>query len=164
MGFISRIKNTQRVAQSKGIPTIFLPMFDALMISFVISWAMFYGSLLILNDFDNTSTHSPWYVSGLYSIFEYTLLVYYGLIIYFLLDKFLLLTIAYQAFIIKQVYKLLHYIDNYLWRKTKRDSVLINKVWKIENKIFDKNYKIPILFTVIFVFVIFFVIRFEVII
>jgi len=74
-----------------------------------------------------------------------------SIITFTILDKIILFFIYLHSYVNKQVLKGITKADMYLWRKTGRDTVIANFIWKLQRKYMSRSKKERKLMTLAFV-------------
>ncbi len=160
--YFEKIKSTKKLAREKNIPVWFLPVFDSLLVSVLISWELSLGTLILLDKWQSIQDYAPWYMEILWEIFPYSFLIYFGIIVFSILDKMIMGSIHIHAFLNKLFFKIINRADMYIWKKTGRDSVISSIIWRIQRKFMSrsKRQRRQMIMVMVSVIVVYYVYRF----
>lgn len=132
--YFERIRNTKKVARDKNIQSWIIPVFDSIIITAYFSWELSIGFWYFLYTWQESHSYSPWYMEMVWNVVSYSFLIFTSIILLSVLDKMILFFIHLHAYVNKLVLDGISKLDMYLWRKTGRDSVITNAIWKIQIK------------------------------
>ena len=149
--YFDRIKQTKKIARDKNIGVWLLPFFDSLLVTIYLSWELSIGTWIVLDTWQNAQTYIPWYMGTLWEVSAFSFTIFVGIITLTILDKIILFFIHIHAYANKLVLAGISRLDMYLWRKTGRDTVIANAIWKIQGKFMSKSKKQRKIMTVAFV-------------
>lgn len=124
--YIQRIKDTKKLAREKNISNWITPVFESVLIISYLSWKITFGD---------------WFVT----------IVIVGIIVITLCGKVIIFFIHIHAYINKIVFQLISKLDMYFWRKTGRDTVITNFIWKLQGKYMSKSKRQKKILNIIFV-------------
>jgi len=151
VNYFQKIKNTKKVAQEKNIGVWLIPVFDALLITIYLSWQLSVGVWILLDTWQSAQPYVPWYMDSLWEVSSFSLTIFMSIITFTILDKIILFFIYLHAYANKLVLRGISKLDMYLWRKTGRDTVITNAIWKLQGKFMGRSKKQRKLMTVAFV-------------
>ncbi len=149
--YFTKIKDTKKVARDKNIGVWWMPVFDAFLITLYLSWELSMGVWFVLDTWQSSQTYIPWYMDTLWQVSSFSLTIFMSIITFTILDKIILFFIFVHSFANKLVFKGINRLDMYLWRKTGKDSVVSNFMWKIQSKYMSRSKKQRKLLTIAFV-------------
>ena len=151
VNYFAKIKDTKKVAQEKNIGVWLIPVFDALLITIYLSWQLSVGVWILLDTWQSAQPYVPWYMDSLWEVSSFSLTIFMSIITFTILDKIILFFIYLHAYANKLVLRGISKLDMYLWRKTGRDTVITNAIWKLQGKYMSRSKKQRKLMTVAFV-------------
>ena len=151
VNYFAKIKDTKKVAQEKNIGVWLIPVFDALLITIYLSWQLSVGVWILLDTWQSAQPYVPWYMDSLWEVSSFSLTIFMSIITFTILDKIILFFIYLHAYANKLVLRVISKLDMYLWRKTGRDTVITNAIWKLQGKYMSRSKKQKKLLTVAFV-------------
>ena len=151
VNYFAKIKDTKKVAQEKNIGVWLIPVFDALLITIYLSWQLSVGVWILLDTWQRAQPYVPWYMDSLWEVSSFSLTIFMSIITFTILDKIILFFIYLHAYANKLVLRGISKLDMYLWRKTGRDTVITNAIWKLQGKFMSRSKKQKKLMTVAFV-------------
>ena len=151
VNYFAKIKDTKKVAQEKNIGVWLIPVFDALLITIYLSWQLSVGVWILLDTWQSAQPYVPWYMDSLWEVSSFSLTIFMSIITFTILDKIILFFIYLHAYANKLVLRGISKLDMYLWRKTGRDTVITNAIWKLQGKFMGRSKKQRKLLTVAFV-------------
>ena len=151
VNYFAKIKDTKKVAQEKNIGVWLIPVFDALLITIYLSWQLSVGVWILLDTWQSAQPYVPWYMDSLWEVSSFSLTIFMSIITFTILDKIILFFIYLHAYANKLVLRGISKLDMYLWRKTGRDTVITNAIWKLQGKFMSRSKKQKKLMTVAFV-------------
>ena len=151
VNYFAKIKDTKKVAQEKNIGVWLIPVFDALLITIYLSWQLSVGVWILLDTWQSAQPYVPWYMDSLWEVSSFSLTIFMSIITFTILDKIILFFIYLHAYANKLVLRGISKLDMYLWRKTGRDTVITNAIWKLQGKYMSRSKKQRKLLTVAFV-------------
>ena len=151
VNYFAKIKDTKKVAQEKNIGVWLIPVFDALLITIYLSWQLSVGVWILLDTWQSAQPYVPWYMDSLWEVSSFSLTIFMSIITFTILDKIILFFIYLHAYANKLVLRGISKLDMYLWRKTGRDTVITNAIWKLQGKFMGRSKKQRKLMTVAFV-------------
>ena len=151
VNYFAKIKDTKKVAQEKNIGVWLIPVFDALLITIYLSWQLSVGVWILLDTWQSAQPYVPWYMDSLWEVSSFSLTIFMSIITFTILDKIILFFIYLHAYANKLVLRGISKLDMYLWRKTGRDTVITNAIWKLQGKFMSRSKKQKKLITVAFV-------------
>ena len=151
VNYFAKIKDTKKVAQEKNIGVWLIPVFDALLITIYLSWQLSVGVWILLDTWQSAQPYVPWYMDSLWEVSSFSFTIFMSIITFTILDKIILFFIYLHAYANKLVLRGISKLDMYLWRKTGRDTVITNAIWKLQGKFMSRSKKQKKLMTVAFV-------------
>ena len=151
VNYFAKIKDTKKVAQEKNIGVWLIPVFDALLITIYLSWQLSVGVWILLDTWQSAQPYVPWYMDSLWEVSSFSLTIFMSIITFTILDKIILFFIYLHAYANKLVLRGISKLDMYLWRKTGRDTVITNAIWKLQGKFMSRSKKQKKLMTMAFV-------------
>ena len=151
VNYFAKIKDTKKVAQEKNIGVWLIPVFDALLITIYLSWQLSVGVWILLDTWQSGQPYVPWYMDSLWEVSSFSLTIFMSIITFTILDKIILFFIYLHAYANKLVLRGISKLDMYLWRKTGRDTVITNAIWKLQGKFMGRSKKQRKLMTVVFI-------------
>ena len=151
VNYFAKIKDTKKVAQEKNIGVWLIPVFDALLITIYLSWQLSVGVWILLDTWQSGQPYVPWYMDSLWEVSSFSLTIFMSIITFTILDKIILFFIYLHAYANKLVLRGISKLDMYLWRKTGRDTVITNAIWKLQRKYMSRSKKQRKLMTLAFV-------------
>ena len=134
--YIKRIKDTKKVAREKNIGIWFVPVIDSIIIILYASWEI---SIIIMYNEQDPNV-------GLFSFITLTCLAMLTI-----LDRLILFFIRFHAYVNKLVLQGISKLDMYFWKKTGKDAVVTNSIWKLQGKYMKRTKKQKRMLTVMFV-------------
>jgi hypothetical protein len=149
--YFKRIKETKKVARDKNIGVWLLPVFDAFLITLYLSWELSVGVWFLLDSWQSGQTYIPWYMDSLWELSSFSLTIFMSIITFTVLDKIILFFIYVHSYANKLVLQGITKADMYLWRKTGRDTVITNFIWKLQRKYMNRSKKEKKIMTMTFV-------------
>ena len=149
--YFQKIKDTKKVARDKNIGVWLMPVFDALLITIYLSWQLSVGVWFLLDTWQSGQPYVPWYMGTLWEVSSFSFTIFMSIITFTILDKIILFFIYLHAYANKLVLQGISKLDMYLWRKTGRDTVITNAIWKLQGKFMSRSKKQKKLMTVAFV-------------
>jgi len=152
--YFQKIKDTKKVAQDKNIGVWLIPVFDSLLITMYLSWELSMGVWFMLDSWQSGQPYVPWYMGTLWEVSSFSFTIFMSIITFTILDKIILFFIYLHAYANKLVLRGISKLDMYLWRKTGRDTVITNAIWKLQSKFMSRSKKQRKLMTMAFVGVI----------
>ena len=123
VNYFAKIKDTKKVAREKNIGVWLLPVFDAFLITLYLSW----------------------------ELSSFSLTIFMSIITFTILDKIILFFIYVHSYANKLVLQGITKLDMYLWRKTGRDTVVTNAIWKLQRKYMSRSKKERKIITMVFI-------------
>ena len=149
--YFAKIKHTKKVAREKNIGVWWLPVFDSFLITLYLSWELSLGVWFVLDTWQSSQIYIPWYMDTLWEVSSFSLTIFMSIITFTILDKIILFFIYVHSYANKLVLKGITKLDMYLWRKTGRDTVITNFIWKLQRKYMSRSKKERKLMTLAFV-------------
>jgi len=139
--YFDKIKATKKVARDKNVGVWWLPVFDSFLITIYLSWQLSVGVWILLDAWQGGQTYIPWYMDTLWEVSSFSLTIFMSIITFTLLDKIILFFIYFHSYANKVVLQGIGKLDMYLWRKTGRDTVITNAIWKLQRKFMSRSKK-----------------------
>ena len=149
--YFAKIKHTKKVAREKNIGVWLLPVFDSFLITLYLSWELSLGVWFVLDTWQSSQVYVPWYMDYLWEVSSFSLTIFMSIITFTILDKIILFFIYVHSYVNKLVLQGITKADMYLWRKTGRDTVITNFIWKLQRKYMSRSKKERKLMTLTFV-------------
>ena len=149
--YFEKIKDTKKVARNKNIGVWWLPVFDSFLITIYLSWQLSVGVWILLDAWQGGHTYIPWYMDTLWEVSSFSLTLFMSIITFTILDKIILFFIYVHSYAIKLVLQGITKLDMYLWRKTGRDTVITNAIWKLQRKFMSRSKTERKIMTMVFV-------------
>ncbi len=149
--YYTRIKETKKVARDKNNAVWVIPIFDSILVSIFLSWQLSIGIWIVFDTWQNTQVYPPWYMDMLWQVSSFSFTIFLSIIMLTILDKMILFFIHIHFLVNKLVLRGISKLDMYLWKKTGRDSVITNAIWKMQTKFMSKSKNQRRLMTVAFV-------------
>ena len=150
VNYFDRIKQTKKVARDKNVAIWLAPVFNSLIFTIYLSWQLSIGTWIVLDTWQNAQTYIPWYMDILWKVSSFSLTIFMTIITFTILDKIILFFIYVHAYANKLILQGINKLDMYLWKKTGRDAVFANAIWKIQRKFMSKSKKQRKLMTIAF--------------
>lgn len=141
VNYFERLKHTKKVAREKNVHVWAIPVFDSLLITVMISWEMSLATWILLDHWQNGHSYRPWYMESLWELSTFAVTAYMVIITLTILDKIILVFIYIHSYLNKLVFYLINRADMYIWKKTGRDSVFSNVLWRIQRKFMSRSKK-----------------------
>ena len=150
--YIDKIKETKKLARQKNVPIWEIPLANSIGIIILTSVYLSVYTWIAIVDVENNMDYVPMWWSTLISIANWLPLIYFGTLVFTMLDKVLIVFILFQASLTKGIFYGIQKIDHKIWRKTGRDSYVANKIWWMQQKWIgiDKKKRRKIMAFVIF--------------
>ena len=139
--YFEKIKATKKVARDKNIGVWWMPVFDSFLITIYFSWQLSVGVWIALDAWQSGQDYVPWYMDSLWEISSFSLTIFMSIITFTVLDKIILFFIYVHSYANKLVLQGITKLDMYLWRKTGRDTVVTNFIWKLQRKYMSRSKK-----------------------
>ncbi|KEQ56545.1 hypothetical protein SCCGRSA3_02034 [Marine Group I thaumarchaeote SCGC RSA3] len=160
--YISKLKDTKKIARQKNIAVWYMPLIDSLLITYFVSWMISYHSWIFMGNFQelsNSSIHMKWF----WEFSVYFPFVFWGILLVSVLPKLVHVMILIHHYIMKLVFVGINKFDLWYWRKYKKESVLANAIWKSQSQIMgmDKQRKRQIFVIFLAVVVAYYFVRLE---
>jgi len=149
--YFAKIKDTKKVAREKNIGVWLLPVFDSFLITLYLSWELSVGVWFLLDSWQTGQTYIPWYMDSLWELSSFSLTIFMSIITFTILDKIILFFIYVHSYANKLVLQAITKADMYLWRKTGRDTVITNFIWKLQRKYMNRSKNERKIMTIAFV-------------
>ena len=149
--YFTKIKNTQKVCRDKNIGVWWLPVFDSFLITIYLSWQLSFGVWILFDSWQSGQTYIPWYMDSLWQLSSYSLTIFMCIITFTILDKIILFFIYVHSYANKLVLQGITRLDMYFWKKTGRDTVITNFIWKLQRKYLSRSKKERKIMTMVFV-------------
>ena len=149
--YFEKIKDTKKVARDKNIGVWWLPVFDSFLITIYLSWQMSVGVWIVLDAWQSGQTYIPWYMDSLWELSSFSLTIFLSIITFTILDKIILFFIYFHSHANKLVLQGITKLVMYLWRKTGRDTVITNAIWKLQRKYMSRSKRERKIMTMAFV-------------
>ena len=137
--YFEKIKTTKKVARDKNIGVWWMPVFDSFLITIYFSWQLSVGVWIALDAWQSGQDYVPWYMDSLWEISSFSLTIFMSIITFTVLDKIILFFIYVHSYANKLVLQGITKLDMYLWRKTGRDTVVTNFIWKLQRKYMSRS-------------------------
>ena len=137
--YFEKIKATKKVARDKNIGVWWMPVFDSFLITVYLSWQLSVGVWIALDAWQSGQDYVPWYMDSLWEISSFSLTIFMSIITFTILDKIILFFIYMHSYANKLVLQGITKLDMYLWRKTGRDTVVTNFIWKMQRKYMSRS-------------------------
>jgi len=137
--YFERIKQTKKVARDKNIGIWLLPVFNSLIFTMYLSWQLSIGVWVLLDSWQSAQTYIPWYMDTLWQVSSFSITIIMCIISLTILDKIILFFIYIHAYANKLILQGISKLDMYLWKKTGRDTVFTNAIWKIQGKFMRRS-------------------------
>jgi hypothetical protein len=116
-----------------------MPVFDSFLITVYLSWQLSVGVWIALDAWQTGQDYIPWYMDSLWEISSFSLSIFMSIITFTVLDKIILFFIYVHSYANKLVLQGITKLDMYLWRKTGRDTVVTNFIWKLQRKYMSRS-------------------------
>ena len=139
VNYFDKIKQTKKVAKEKNIGIWLLPVFNSLVFTIYLSWQLANGIWIILDTWQNAQTYIPGYMDILWQVSPFSITIFMIVITLTILDKIILFFIYIHAYANKLILKGISKLDMYLWKKTGKDTVFTNAIWKIQGKFMRRS-------------------------
>ena len=133
----SRIQ--KKVARDKNVGVWWLPVFDSFLITIYLSWQLSVAVWILLDAWQGGQDYVPWYMDTLWEISSFSLTIFMSIITFTILDKIILFFIYVHSHANRLVLQGIAKLDMYLWRKTGRDTVITNFIWKLQRKYMSRS-------------------------
>jgi hypothetical protein len=156
VNYFERIRQTKKVARDKNIGIWMLPVFNSLIFTMYLSWQLSIGTWILLDSWQNAQTYIPWYMDALWKVSPFSITIFMSIITFTILDKIILFFIHVHAYANKLILQGISKLDMYLWKRTGRDTVFTNAIWKIQGKFMRRSKKQRTLLSIAFAGVIVF--------
>ena len=124
--YIQRIKDTKKIASEKNIGKWIIPVFESALVVAYLSWELTFG---------------VWVAA----------ISLMGIVLLTIFDKVIIFFIHIHAYINKIIFQMIGKLDMYFWKKTGRDTVITNFIWKVQGKYMSKSKRQKKTLNVIFV-------------
>ena len=131
---ISKIKNTKRLASEKNAHPWHASVFDALYLTIGIVVVGSFYTWVALDNFEQSMAYVPSWMPLVWQISDYLPFVYLGTILLFFIDKLIIMFIYIHSFILKKLMILIQKVDIWYWRRTGKEAVVTNAMWKLTGK------------------------------
>jgi hypothetical protein len=118
-----------------------LPVFNSLIFTMYLSWQLSIGVWILLDSWQSGQTYIPWYMDNLWQVSSFSITIIMSIITLTILDKIILFFIYLHAYANKLILQGISKLDMYLWKKTGRDTVFTNAIWKIQGKFMRRSKK-----------------------
>ncbi len=151
VNYFDKIKDTKKVARDKNVGVWWLPVFDSFLITIYLSWELSVGVFILLDAWQSGQDYVPWYMDTLWEVSSFSLTIFMSIITFTILDKIILFFIYFHSYANKLVLQGISKLDMYLWRKTGRDTVVTNAIWKLQRKFMSRSKKERKIMTMAFV-------------
>ena len=148
--YFDKIKETKKVSKEKGI-NFFMPLFNSLLITFIISFQLSNGIWYLLDSFQSGQIYQPWYLEHLWSISSFSLTIFMSIILFTVQDKVILFFIHLNSYVNKLILQGISKLDMVLWRKYDKQNVIANTIWKIQERYMSRSKRQRKLLTFAFV-------------
>lgn len=148
---VHKIKEVKYYARNKNLPVWYMPVIDSIMLCFL-------GSIYI-SDYIAEAMPS----GGLFEVVSpYLPFIFFALAFMTVMDIVAKGMVNIHYFLIKLVHGGIQKLDYYLWKKTKRDNVVSNKIWAFQMKYsnLSKPTKRRIRILVVLLIILYMLIRF----
>ena len=160
--YISKIKETKKIARQKNIAIWYMPLIDSLLITYFVSWMISYHSWIFLGnyqDLSGTSIQMKW----LWEFSVHFPFVFWGILLVTVLPKLIHAMILVHHYAMKAVFLGINKFDLWYWRKYKKESVLANAIWKSQGQFMgmDKQRKRQIFVIFLIGVGIYYLVKFE---
>jgi len=139
VNYFDKIKQTKKVARDKNIGIWMLPVFNSLIFTMYLSWQLSIGVWFLLDSWQSAQTYIPWYMDTLWQVSSFSITIIMSIITFTILDKIILLFIYFHAYANKLILQGISKLDMYLWKKTGKDTVFTNAIWKIQGKFMRRS-------------------------
>ena len=139
VNYFEKIKDTKKVARDKNVGVWWLPVFDSFLITIYLSWQLSVGVWILLDAWQSGQDYVPWYMDTLWEVSSFSLTIFMSIITFTILDKIILFFIYVHSYANKLVLQGITKLDMYLWRKTGRDTVVTNFIWKLQRKYMGRS-------------------------
>ena len=149
--YLVKIKETKKVAREKNVGVWWLPVFDSFLITIYLSWQLSVGVWIVLDAWQSGQTYIPWYMDSLLELSSFSITIFMSIITFTILDKIILFFIYVHSYANKMVLQGITRLDMYLWRKTGKDTVVTNAIWKLQRKYMSRSKKERKIMTLAFV-------------
>jgi len=137
--YFERIKQTKKVARDKNIGVWQIPVLNSLLFTMYLSWQLSIGVWILLDSWQSAQTYIPWYMDTLWQVSSFSITIIMCIISLTILDKIILFFIYIHAYANKLILQGISKLDMYLWKKTGRDTVFTNAIWKIQGKFMRRS-------------------------
>jgi len=137
--YFDKIKQTKKIAREKNIGIWMLPVFNSLIFTMYLSWQLSIGVWILLDSWQSAQTYIPWYMDTLWKVSSFSITIFMIVITLTILDKIILFFIYLHAYANKLILQGISKLDMYLWKKTGRDTVFTNAIWKIQGKFMRRS-------------------------
>ena len=131
---ISKIKNTKRLANEKNAHPWHASVVDALYLTIGIVVVGSFYTWVALDNFEQSLAYVPSWMPLVWQISDYLPFVYLGTILLFFIDKLIIMFIYIHSFILKKLMILIQKVDIWYWRRTGKEAVVTNAMWKLTGK------------------------------
>ena len=131
---ISKIKNTKRLANEMNAHPWHASVFDALYLTIGIVVVGSFYTWVALDNFEQSMAYVPSWMPLVWQISDYLPFVYLGTILLFFIDKLIIMFIYIHSFILKKLMILIQKVDIWYWRRTGKEAVVTNAMWKTTGK------------------------------
>jgi len=148
--YFDKIKQTKKVARDKNIGIWLLPVFNSLIFTMYLSWQLSIGVWILLDSWQSGQTYIPWYMDTLWQVSSFSITIIMIIISLTILDKIILFFIYLHSYANKLILQGISKLDMYLWKKTGRDTVFTNAIWKIQGKFMRRSKRQRKLMTIAF--------------
>ena len=148
--YFDKIKKTKKVARDKNIGIWMLPVFNSLIFTMYLSWQLSIGVWILLDSWQSAQTYIPWYMDTLWQVSSFSITIIMSTISLTILDKIILFFIYLHAYANKLILQGISKLDMYLWKKTGKDTVFTNAIWKIQGKFMRRSKRQRKLMTIAF--------------
>ncbi len=132
--YAEKIRKTQNVARENNIPIWFLTVFDALFFSLFISWGLSIATWTFLDHWIVMYDYKSSMLTSIVDLSQNSVLIYFGIITLTIFDRLILVSVRLHSYINKRILKTVNFLDIYLWKKTGKDAVVSNMMWKFQSK------------------------------
>tara|TARA_B100000929_G_scaffold154194_1_gene122052 strand:+ start:239 stop:745 length:507 start_codon:yes stop_codon:yes gene_type:complete len=130
--WIEKIRATKKFAREKNVPVWEIPLANSVGIIILTAVYMSVYTWIVIVDVENNMQYIPYWWTSFIEIANFLPLIYLSILCWTMLDKVLKVFIIFQAEVTKSIYAGIQKVDHKIWRKTGKDSVIANKIWRVQ--------------------------------
>ena len=138
--YFDKIKNTKTLASSSGV-NWYISLFNSLLITVGISSILSQAVWYLLDSLQTNQIYQPYYMSAMWELSSFSLIIFNTIILFTIQHRIIEALIKLNSYLNKLIFKGISRFDLWYWKRYRKESILTNNIFKIQNKYMSRSKK-----------------------